>query len=159
LGAELNPHAERFRNAMKNLMQRLTQDQKNQSDIGLTRPQFFILHMLKVKGTCKVTALAEHMEVKPSAVTVMIDRLVNQGYVVRQHDPGDRRVVLMNLTEDGERVLQEFDRHSNEVFAKYAGRVEPEELEQMIRTLEKISGGGMPACEFGRNGNGNEGTN
>ncbi len=41
------------------------------------------------------------MYVKPSAITVMIDRLIDQELVERYHDKDDRRVVVIELTKKG----------------------------------------------------------
>ncbi len=41
----------------------------------VTPAQLFVLASLKKHGSCKVSEIAERMEVKPSAVTLMADRL------------------------------------------------------------------------------------
>ena len=65
---------------------------------GLTPPQFYILKILDHYGASRATKLAK-MYVKPSAITVMIDRLIDQGLVERYHDKDDRRVVVIELTK------------------------------------------------------------
>lgn len=50
-------------------------------------------------------ALKEELTVSAQNVSVMVDGLEGQGLVTREHDPGDRRVVLVKLTALGrERV-------------------------------------------------------
>ncbi len=69
---------------------------------GLTPPQFYILKILDHYGASRATKLAKKMYVKPSAITVMIDRLIDQELVERYHDKDDRRVVIIELTKKGE---------------------------------------------------------
>ena len=65
---------------------------------GLTPPQFYILKILIIMGF-KSDNISEKMYVKPSAITVMIDRLIDQELVERYHDKDDRRVVIIELTK------------------------------------------------------------
>jgi DNA-binding MarR family transcriptional regulator len=86
--------------------------EKNLQPYGLTPPQFYILMILKKRGTARVTQLAQHMNVKPSAITVVTDRLVELEYVKRSHSEEDRRVVMLEMNENGVDIF-------NEVLAKH----------------------------------------
>ncbi|QGQ94545.1 MarR family transcriptional regulator [Paenibacillus psychroresistens] len=140
MGTEKELFAERFRSALQNLKKKMTHDFANQFNHGLTTPQFYILFMIRENGTCKVTALAEQMGVKPSAISVMIDKMVNQGYVIRLADTSDRRVVLLQITEAGLLVVKEFEQQSNEMIGKYFDKLSVDEIESMIKTFEKMNG-------------------
>lgn len=50
--------------------------------------------------------LAMHMGVTPSTMSLSIDRLVRQGYVIREKDQKDGRRVSLRLTSDGVRIKQ-----------------------------------------------------
>lgn len=50
--------------------------------------------------------LARHMGVTPSTMSISMDRLVRQGYVLRQRDPRDRRRLNMRLTAAGVRIKE-----------------------------------------------------
>jgi len=56
---------------------------------------------------CAVSDVAEHLGVSNSAASMLLDRLVDQGYLARLEDPQDRRVKRIHLTERGERVFEE----------------------------------------------------
>lgn len=45
--------------------------------------------------------LAKVLLITPTAVTALVDRLEKRGYVVRVHDPEDRRRVRLIVTDDG----------------------------------------------------------
>jgi DNA-binding MarR family transcriptional regulator len=138
LGMDKYESAVRFRHALHGLRRKLAQDFAH-SNPEVTGPQFFVLYMIRENGPCKVTALADQMEVKPSAITVMIDRLVKQGYVTREHDVIDRRVVLVDITEHGRQAVKQSEEQSNEIIGRYFENVSPEDAEQMIQTLEKLT--------------------
>ena len=45
--------------------------------------------------------LAGHLNVTPSAITYLVDRLVDRGYVERVPDPHDRRQTHVRLSTNG----------------------------------------------------------
>jgi DNA-binding MarR family transcriptional regulator len=139
VGDELQDYAARFHAAMEQLWRKMNQDLSVLGKLGVTPPQLYMMFVLREKGQCKVTTLAEHMGVRPSAITVMIDRLVQQGLARRNHDEQDRRVVMLAISEQGERVLSEFEEGRNEIMRNYFAKLEPGEVEQMVRILEKLA--------------------
>lgn len=80
--------------------------EKNMQPFGITGPQYHIMKMLKREGPARATQLADMMNVKPSAITVIIDRLIERGLVERCHSDTDRRVVMMQLTKAGEELVE-----------------------------------------------------
>lgn len=105
----------------------------------ITKPQMYLLFAISKRGSCKLTQLAEMMDVKPSAITVMIDRLEKQDLVKRVNDPTDRRSILVELTPLSSQVLEAARKKRNEMMKNYLSRLEPEECNQFIRLLEKIT--------------------
>ena len=75
-------------------------------------PQQYLL-MLAIKGypgrdQANITELAERLQIRHNAVIGLVNRAESHGLVVRLQDAdrGDRRVVLVRLTSQGERALQ-----------------------------------------------------
>lgn len=58
-------------------------------------------------GSCGVTDLGDHLDVTSAAASQMLERLVQQGLIVRSEDPEDRRVKQIALTDKGFLVLEE----------------------------------------------------
>ena len=136
---DMKKYAERFGNSLQVIRKRLINDFTDMPSQGLTPPQFHILMIIQDKGPFKVTALAELMGVKPSAITVMIDKLVSLGFVQRKDQENDRRVVLLSITDEGVRTVAELKARSNEIIGGYFSKCSVEESESMVRTLEKIT--------------------
>ncbi|SDD71403.1 DNA-binding transcriptional regulator, MarR family [Paenibacillus sp. UNCCL117] len=132
------PYIERFEQAFFTLFRKLGPELGLPPHIALTGPQTMMLYKLRTMGPCPGGKLAQQMEVTPSAITVMIDRLVAQGLVERTHDEHDRRVVLLSITEQGMDTLQQIRAVRDETIKKYLSYIEPDELELFLSTFEKI---------------------
>src|SRR6185312_1656632 len=50
----------------------------------------------------RITELAAAEGVTQPAITRLVDRLQDRGWVAREHDPDDGRVVMVRLTAEGE---------------------------------------------------------
>ena len=66
--------------------------------------QASILDHLDIVESTVLSDLAKHMGVTASTMSLAVDRLERNGYVVRERDAVDRRRVRVRLTEDGVRV-------------------------------------------------------
>ncbi len=59
--------------------------------------QFSTLMTLHKQGTCAISEIAEELGVSTAAASQMVDRMVNDGMILRTEDPNDRRVKLVSL--------------------------------------------------------------
>ncbi|MDU4696630.1 MAG: MarR family transcriptional regulator [Paenibacillus sp.] len=139
LSFDLDNYIDRFELVWSHTFRKMKSEIMHHHELGLTGPQFHMLTLIARKTTCNVSYLAEKLEVKPSAITVMIDRLVQSGYVERRHDEKDRRAVLLSVTERGAEVLAEARKKSREVLKNQFSVLSEQELEMMITILEKLS--------------------
>jgi len=95
----------RFRYLLRRFM-RVTEETARAA--GLTPQQHQLL--LAIKGQpnrdwSSITELARSMQLRHHAVGGLVDRSESAGLVRRTTDPGDRRVVRVALTEDGEKMM------------------------------------------------------
>ncbi|MEK3888812.1 MarR family winged helix-turn-helix transcriptional regulator [Bacillus sp. FSL K6-3431] len=126
--------------ALQLFKRNMESDVQNTFESEITRPQTFMLYALSKYGQCKISHLAEMMEVKPSAITVMIDRLEGAGYVKRTHGTVDRRSVLVEMTPLGKEALEKAIQGRNEILKTYLSRLEQEEILLFTELLEKLVG-------------------
>jgi DNA-binding MarR family transcriptional regulator len=105
---------------------------------GVTPTQMFVLSFLKTQGRCNISQLADHLGVKPSAATFMIDRLEQNHLVTREHDQNDRRVVNIRLTKQGENLLENILKSRKAIITKYLSYLTEEELSFMAEIAEKL---------------------
>ncbi|MGV9581440.1 MarR family winged helix-turn-helix transcriptional regulator [Streptomyces sp. NPDC003509] len=67
--------------------------------LGLYPGQEFLMMHLWDNGAVRQAELIKAMDLDPSTVTKMLQRLEQAGHVRRRPDPGDRRAVLVEATE------------------------------------------------------------
>ncbi|GAC43478.1 MarR family transcriptional regulator [Paenibacillus popilliae] len=130
---------DRYEQAMTILARTLWHDMTNVKELGLTMAQYSLLNVIERRGPGKVSMLAEQLGVTSSAVTVMIDRLLDSGLVDRYPDKSDRRVVLVSITEAGLRLLRQAQDRSRRTLTAYLSLLEEDELEQMVSLSEKLA--------------------
>jgi len=73
--------------------------------LDITMPQFKAMLLLWYLQRARVGVLAEQLGVHVSNVSGIIDRLVEAGFVCREEDAADRRLVVSRLTPKGESTL------------------------------------------------------
>ncbi|MER8224401.1 MarR family transcriptional regulator [Streptomyces sp. NPDC094143] len=79
-----------------------------QRELGITPAQSRLLRTLAHWGSPpRMADLAERLEVVPRAVTSLVDGLEASGKVRRVPDPANRRVIRIELTDDGRAALRE----------------------------------------------------
>ncbi len=64
-----------------------------------------VLAMLNDVGTMSVSEISRRLGIAKPNITPLVDRLYESGYVDRQHDENDRRVVNIVLLEAGKEKL------------------------------------------------------
>jgi len=95
-----------FRYALRQFL-RFSEEAARRS--GVTPQQY--LAMIAVRGfpgrdRITVTELAERLQIRHHSAVGLIDRMVAQGLMVREHGGADRRQVFVTLTPRGAEVLE-----------------------------------------------------
>ncbi|MGG0716967.1 MarR family transcriptional regulator [Robertmurraya massiliosenegalensis] len=106
---------------------------------NLTHDQLYILRYINRVGSCTSTALSDEFEVKKSAITAIINRLWEKGFILRTRDEKDRRVVYLALTEKGEDLFWKIDERIHHLVQGLISQFEPSEIVQFIETYEKLN--------------------
>jgi MarR family transcriptional regulator, organic hydroperoxide resistance regulator len=73
---------------------------------GITGQQLGALRIVSLSPRISLGELGERMFLHISTVSGIVDRLERKGYVTRERDGEDRRVVHLNVTADGRRVIR-----------------------------------------------------
>jgi len=91
------------------------------------------------QGESTISDLAAVLGVSLSAVTSLVDRLVNDELVERRHSEEDRRLVLVRLTPRGEQVLAAKQAASTQLIAAAFASLTPREISTLTALLEKAT--------------------
>jgi len=106
---------------------------------GLSMSQLGALFHIHRMGSSGVTDLGEHLGVTSAASSQMLERLVQQGLILRSEDPSDRRVKQIVLTDKGLQVLQESMRTRQNWLYDLADALSDSEKETITAALEVLS--------------------
>ena len=74
---------------------------------SITPGGMFVLGSLKRNGILSMSDIGKCLSMPKPHVTVIVDKLIEEGYVERQHDPNDRRIVNVLITEKGLKDFEE----------------------------------------------------
>ena len=106
---------------------------------GLSMAQLGALFQIRHRGSIGVSNLGEDMGVTSSAASQMLERLVQQGLILRSEDPSDRRVKQVALTDKGLQVLQESIRARESWLSDLAEALSDPEKEAVIAALDVLT--------------------
>jgi len=105
---------------------------------GLTMGQFGVMEALLHLGPMCQHALAEKLLRSGGNVTLVIDNLEKHGWVRRERQKDDRRMVKIYLTPKGERLISRVFPEHAEAVAKEMSSLTPDEQETLRRICRKL---------------------
>ncbi len=139
-GAGLAAEAARIRQLLKLLSRRRSlRDPIAASceEIDLTPVQ---IHLLLVLGDGALTMgeLARRVAVTEKTITGIVDRLERDGFVRRERDPADRRVVHVALAPAGASLSSRIDAEITRKLVGFLGLLDAPDRRHLVRILEKL---------------------
>ena len=108
---------------------------------GLSRGEVGALSALRISGPpyrLSPTRLAKGLMLSSAGITSRVDRLERRGLVRRLDDPDDRRGVIIELTDEGQRVVDEAVAALAISDRQLLDRLDPEEVDQLEGLLRKV---------------------
>lgn len=114
------------------------------ADIGVTAAQFIVMTRLAAAERKKSASdLCKEMSYDAGAMTRMIDRLESKGLIRRSRCPQDRRLVYLEMTEQGRAAyprLREISMAIQNRFLRGFSRTDARQLEGLLgRMLENVA--------------------
>lgn len=113
----------------------------------ITRTQWFILRILWRHERCTIGELAERVEVRPSTMSQMIDRLELAGLVCREPDKNDARTRIVRLTEAGQETMRKLKHVRVELFAEPFNQLDADERKTLVELITKLANHLPNKCE------------
>jgi DNA-binding MarR family transcriptional regulator len=106
------------------------------------RSEMSVLAVLEGKAKengLMITEISKYLNIPPSAVTPVINALEERNLIIRKNSPGDRRIVLVELTDNG----REFYKKRHEFFYRKAVQLcnylGEEDAREFVRLFTKAS--------------------
>ena len=106
--------------------------------LGLTFSRYEVLMLLSFsrEGALPITKMGGRLMVHPTGITKLVDKLEQQGLVVREPSPDDRRVTLARITPAGRRLATKATRAVGEV--KFGVPLAPADTKLLIDVLKRF---------------------
>lgn len=138
----LSKQADEIINVFKNIKKTLSSKfNKLAKKYGFTPQQLIVIFHLYKMPSITLNELSDHMGLSKSTVSGIIDRLANQGVVVREIPKDNRRVVNLSLSEEFKknndicRLNRDF---STDLIYNLIKNTDPVEVEKMIYGLTQF---------------------
>ncbi len=106
---------------------------------GLTPTQFAALARLAEVGATSQNHLGRLIAIDVATIKGVVDRLRQRGFIAALPDPRDRRRVMLDLTDEGRRVIAEAVAAGTEITEATLAPLEPEERDRLVTLLRKLA--------------------
>jgi DNA-binding MarR family transcriptional regulator len=135
-GRTEEPVAEALREWTEVFMRHSARDiQSLTRETGLSLSQVHTLFRLHHRSSCPVTDLGESLDLTKAAASHLAQRLVEMRLLERAEDPADRRVRLLRLTPQGQRLVHRMMASRHEWLGRLAAALSREEQGEVVRAL------------------------
>src|SRR4029079_17944682 len=114
-------------------------------DDTITIPQFRTLVILSNEGPVNLATLAGLLDVQPSTIGRMVDRLGIAGLIDRRAHPTSRRELVAELTARGRRVVQKVTANRRNELARVVEKMPARERRGLVRALAAFNAAGGEA--------------
>jgi DNA-binding MarR family transcriptional regulator len=105
---------------------------------GIRLAQYRALGMLIKSGPLSMSEIGGLLYISKPYMTALADTLVENGWVERKNDPGDRRVIKITITPQGKKHLQQaFEIYRTDVKTLIAS-LDNSDLQQLSSSLENV---------------------
>ena len=104
----------------------------------ITLPQFLGLSFLRKNPGSPVKVFADTLGLKPSSASGLIDRMVQNGLMRREHSTADRRVVQLTLKAKGERMVDEIMEQKRKSVVELFAPLTADERTTYLKLMQKV---------------------
>jgi len=114
-------------------------NQKVADEIGVNLRELQVLHLLQLRGPSTPRDLARWACVTTGGMTVVLDRLAEDGYVERKPNPADRRSCIVHLIPESLHKLEDIYRSKAELLAAAIRRYHERDLRLLIGFFDHLN--------------------
>lgn len=109
------------------------------SELGLTYPQYLVLLVLWEQDRQPVNDLAKRLHLETNTVTPLLQRMEQQGLVVRKRSKEDGRQVIVSLTGTGRELEQRAAGIPEKLGSRLAcNHINPQTIPELFAALDDM---------------------
>ncbi|MGH2863293.1 MAG: MarR family transcriptional regulator [Solirubrobacteraceae bacterium] len=107
------------------------------SSLAISRTEIGVLRAAYEQPQ-RITSLAAAEGVTQPAITLLVNRMEERGWVLRRHDPTDRRAVLVALTTEGRAAFEELRAEYRALLHEEMATLSDDDIEVLARAVEVL---------------------
>ena len=108
------------------------------SDFDLTEQQWRVIRVLYETEKLEISELARQTSILPPSMSGILKRLEARNLIIRTQDESDQRRVWISLHADALGLMDKIGPRYEQTMAELETLLGRDEVDQLIRTLEKI---------------------
>ncbi len=106
--------------------------------VDITMNDMHVIEAIGCGEPSPSSVVAKKLSVTMGTLTKSIDRLTRTGYVLRERSDEDKRLVLLSLTERGEKAYRHHQHFHEEMIRAAMGQFNQQEAGILIHSLEGL---------------------
>jgi DNA-binding MarR family transcriptional regulator len=107
--------------------------------LDLTMPQMKVLLFLDMDGALTIGELACRLNFAKPAMSILVEKLVQGGYLRRTEDAEDRRRTIVQLSDKGSEIVATLLRGTRATFSHYLNRMDARDLAALVQGLTALA--------------------
>jgi DNA-binding MarR family transcriptional regulator len=107
------------------------------SDID--RAGYLVLKRIQLEGPTRITDLADRMGVEPSTASRHVQTLEEHGWLEKQPQTEDRRVILAGVTPSGLAVVERVETERHRIFDRALAEWDDEDVDRFVELFERFA--------------------
>jgi MarR family transcriptional regulator, organic hydroperoxide resistance regulator len=108
-------------------------------DQTLSKSELFTLLQVERNGEIIMSQIADYINISMSTATGIVERLVKQGFIERNRNDSDRRIVTIKLTAEGKALAKNIKSKIFGVAKLLLDSLTEEEQELLFRIFTKVT--------------------
>ncbi len=119
----------------------LKEEEKWVSRMAKTKLSISEIHTLVAISEAEnaaMTAVAQRLRITISTLTIAVNKLEEKGFVKKVRDTEDKRIIKVQLTEEGQYIAKKHDRVQAHMINRVVEDLNTQEIEILEKTLEKM---------------------
>ena len=108
------------------------------AELDLTYAQGQVLFHVAAHPGCRMVDIGKAFAVTLPAVTHLVDRLEQKGFITRADDPGDRRAYVLEVTRAGATLVDELHAMRLKSLETVLARMTADDRTRVVRGLEAL---------------------
>ena len=123
----------------------LSWEEQSFKEMGISDITLRELHVIEAvyslieKGENQMSEIAKYLSITPGSLTTAVNCLVKKGYLEREHQANDRRVVKIIPTKAAEEVNKMHEKLHKEMIDGVMSNIDDKDMDVVLKTLEGLN--------------------